>query len=120
MIVLGLWQIPHFFLILLKSDNTLEQNRYPNFKKIFSKTDLKLQVLIWCGLYSLSMFFYLLSGSCSSFYLSVLIALNATAIIFWTGLRLINPGKSGYHQAFAAINISILIFMATGIYEHLL
>ena len=120
MIVLGLWQIPHFFLILLKSDNTPEQNRYPSFKKIFSKTDLKLQVLIWCGLYSLSMFFYLISDNCSSFYLSMLIALNAVVIIFWTGLRLMTPGKSGYNQAFAAINISILIFMATGIYEHLL
>ncbi|MCP3898148.1 MAG: UbiA family prenyltransferase [Desulfobacteraceae bacterium] len=125
MIVLGLWQIPHFFLILLKSDykhldNKPEQNKYPNFKNIFSKTDLKLQVLIWCGLYSLSMFFYLISGNCNSFYISLLIGLNATAILFWTGLRLINPGKSGYNQAFVAINISILMFMATGMYEHFL
>jgi protoheme IX farnesyltransferase len=125
MIVLGLWQIPHFFLMLLKSgdpssDYVFKQSKYPNFKNIFSKTDLKLQILIWCGLYGLSMFFYLIAGSCSSFYLSIVVGLNAVFIILWTGIRLFNPGKSGYNQAFAAINVSILLFMATGIYEHLL
>jgi protoheme IX farnesyltransferase len=119
MIVLGLWQIPHFFLILLKADNASDQNKYPNFKNIFSKTDLKLQALIWCGLYGLSMFFYLISGPCNSFYLSVLIAVNAVIIIFWIGLMVVRTEKHNFNQAFVAINISILIFMATGIYQHL-
>lgn len=119
-IILGLWQIPHFFLLLLKTEDTLPKSKYPNFRMIFSKTDLKLQVLIWCGLYSLSMFFYLISGSCSSFNFSIIIALNALAIIFWTGFRLVRPGRFGYQQAFSAINISIIIFMASGIFEHII
>ncbi|MCP4673671.1 MAG: UbiA family prenyltransferase, partial [Desulfobacula sp.] len=36
MTVLGLWQMSHFFLILLKSDNTSAHNQYPDFNTIFS------------------------------------------------------------------------------------
>jgi len=119
MMILGLWQIPHFFLILLKSGRDPEDTKYPNFKNVFSTTDLKLQILIWCGLYSLSMFFYLILERGESIFLSAIIALNALSIILLT-MTIIkdNHKDSVYNKAFAAINISLLIFMAAGIYQH--
>lgn len=119
MMILGLWQIPHFFLILLKSGKDPENTKYPNFRNVFSTTDLKLQILIWCGLYSLSMFFYLILESSGSIFLSTVIALNALSIILLTMAIIMNNNKdSVYNKAFAAINISLLIFMATGICQH--
>lgn len=119
MIILGLWQIPHFFLLLLEPGKTLKPNIYPHFRKAFSKTDLKIQTLIWCGLYSLSLFLYLISFTGHSFLFSMLIALNAVIILLWIGVRVIKPGHSGYRQSFTAINLSIFLFMAGGIYDHL-
>lgn len=134
MLVLCLWQIPHFFLVLLKSDhlfsnnfvseNSLEFNSgdrpysqiYPDFSKVFSKTDLKFLTLIWSGLYSLSMLFYLIVGNYTSFIVSLLIAFNSIIIISWIGLRLFTS-KTNYRQAFMAINISLLIFMGSGIFD---
>jgi heme o synthase len=121
MMIFGLWQIPHFFLILLKSGKDPGKKKYPEFNNAFSTTDLKFQVLIWCGLYSLSMLFYLIIGKGSSFFLSSLIALNGLSIIFLIGAMIRNKHRnSHYNKAFAAINISLLVFMAAGIYQHII
>jgi heme o synthase len=119
MMVLGLWQIPHFFLILLKQQGTKPPNAYPSFKRIFSSFDLKLQILIWCGLYSLSIFFYLISGNSPSFYLSWLLVLNAFGVVAWMGIKLFESKASSYKQLFITINLSLIIFMAAGLYEYL-
>ncbi len=119
MLVLGLWQIPHFFLILLKQQGTKPPNAYPSFKRIFSTFDLKLQILIWCGLYSLSIFFYLISGNDPSFYLSWFLVLNAFGVAAWMGIKLFESKASSYKQLFITINLSLIIFMAAGLYEYL-
>ncbi|WP_022669227.1 UbiA family prenyltransferase [Desulfospira joergensenii] len=112
MTIMGVWQIPHFFLLLLKSNRPdFGEVPYPSFSERFSGVGLKLQVMIWCGLYSLSLFLYLFRvAALPGFALAT--AINALGILFWTGFSLVNSNPS---KAFAGINLSILAFMGTGI-----
>ena len=116
--VMGLWQIPHFFLILLKSGQPGPGNsQYPSFARLFPGISLKLQVMIWCGLYSLALFLYLIRVPAPvPVHFSLITAANALLVIFWTGFRLFYSDPA---RAFAGINISILAFMGTGIWSAL-
>ncbi len=119
MTVMGLWQIPHFFIILLKAkpypSETAGSNRFPCFTKIFSQNEIKLQILIWTSLYSLAILLFLMSGSIKNPLLSALSGLNAGLIPFFVSILLINAGKWKMPFAFAAINLSVLFFIGVGI-----
>ncbi len=118
MTIMGLWQIPHFFLIVLKTpreaSNTV-YTRYPSFARLFPGNGLHLQAMIWCGLYSLGLFLFLirLKAPLEPAF-GVITAANALGILLWTAFRLSRSDPSG---AFAGINFSILVFMGTGIMD---
>jgi protoheme IX farnesyltransferase len=119
MTVMGLWQIPHFFIILLKTKpypaGTAGSNRFPCFTKIFSQNEIKLQILIWTSLYSLAILLFLMNEAIENPLLSNLSGLNAGLIPFLVSILLINAGKWNLPFAFAAINLSMLFFLGAGI-----
>lgn len=117
--VMGLWQVPHFFIILLKTgpypSGAAGSNRFPCFTKVFSRTEIKLQVLIWTSLYSLAMLLFLLHGSMKNPLPSIFAGLNAGLVPFLVSIILFKTGKRQLPLAFAAVNLSMLFFMGAGI-----
>ncbi|CCK79693.1 UbiA family prenyltransferase [Desulfobacula toluolica] len=124
MVVMGLWQIPHFFIILLKTkpspSGMAGYNRFPCFTKIFSPNEIKLQILIWTSLYSLAILLFLLNGSIKNPLLSNLSGLNAVMIPFLVSIMVIKSGKWNLPFAFVSINLSVLFFMGAGIFDNCL
>ncbi|MBU1196689.1 MAG: UbiA family prenyltransferase [Proteobacteria bacterium] len=117
--IFGLWQIPHFFIVLLKRRKHLNsaQNKksFPCFTQVFSNTQIKLQVLIWTSLYSLAILLFLLSGPISNTLLSVATGLNSMGILSVLAIMMFRQKKTNAVSAFVAINLSMLFFMAAGI-----
>lgn len=121
MVIFGLWQIPHFFIILLKQcPKELEASPYPCFTRVFTRKEIKGQVLIWTSLYSLGILLFLLRGWIHSFGLSM--SLGAIGLI----LPLLMTGLLGWKQhlpslapCFLAINLSMLFFMGIGILDRI-
>ena len=119
MSVFGLWQIPHFFLIVLKTRKTQAGttvlHEFPCFTYIFSKNEIKLQILIWTSLYSLAILLFLMNGSIRNHLLSSIVGLNSVGITFLVSTIMFKSKKQDYSFAFAAINLSMLFFMGLGI-----
>ena len=119
MTIFGLWQIPHFFIILLKTRQaqtaTDSLKRFPCFTTFFSKNEIKLQILIWTSLYSLAILLFLMNGSIKNPVLSSVSGLNAVVIIFFISTIMLNQKAQTISIAFAAINLSMLLFMGAGI-----
>ncbi|MCF6247585.1 MAG: UbiA family prenyltransferase [Desulfobacula sp.] len=122
MTVFGLWQVPHFFIIVLKTrDRMVHQintHRFPSFLKVFSTREIKLQILIWTSLYTLAMLLFLQHGAIGHDALFKTLFLNAVTswvLIVWVVFK----KKSPITTAFAGINLSMLVFMGAGICDKL-
>ncbi|MBU4129660.1 MAG: UbiA family prenyltransferase [Proteobacteria bacterium] len=121
MCIFGLWQVPHFFMILLKqSQEELEAAPYPSFTRVFPKNQIKGQILIWTSLYGMGILLFLLKGWMHSS--GLVWALGFSAL----GLPLLLATLFGYKRSshglsfgFFAINLSMLLFMGLGILDRL-
>ena len=117
--VFGLWQISHFFIILLKTmqhqSKTDYPNRFPCFTNIFSQNEIKLQIMIWTSFFSLAILLFLMNGSIENYLLSIFSGLNAIIIIFLVSTILFKSKKQNISFPFAAINLSMLFFIGAGI-----
>ncbi|MBU3950644.1 MAG: hypothetical protein KJ658_00790, partial [Proteobacteria bacterium] len=119
--IFGLWQVPHFFMILLKqSQEELEAAPYPSFTRVFPKNQIKGQILIWTSLYGMGILLFLLKGWMHSS--GLVWALGFSAL----GLPLLLATLFGYKRSshglsfgFFAINLSMLLFMGLGILDRL-
>ncbi len=120
MLIFGLWQIPHFFIILLKQlPGELKASPYPCFTRIFSRKEIKGQVLIWTSLYSLGILLFLLKGWIHSSSLSLLLGAIALGLPL---LMIAILGKQTSHSlslSFFAVNLSMLFFMGIGILDRI-
>ncbi len=117
--IFGLWQVAHFFIILLKAKKdiaSIDGNKiFPCFTKLFSKNEIKLQVLIWTSLYSLAIILFLITGPITNTVLSFFIGINAIMILLILIAVMIQQKKNNSIYAFMSINLSMLFFMAAGI-----
>ncbi len=114
MLVFGLWQIPHFFIILIKNGNASQGcESFPSFSRVFSETEIRLQTLIWTSLYSLSILLFAMNGVWNTPFLVPVFFANALAVIALVSAAVLK--KNTQPSAFAAINLSMLLFMGAGI-----
>lgn len=124
MAVFGLWQVPHFLIILLKNrphqSQNKDVNKFPCFTTLFSCNELKLQILIWTALFSLSILLFLMNGAINNPVLSLFSGLNAIFISFIILLIWLKNNRHNRICAFFAINLSMLFFMGAGICDKLI
>jgi len=122
--IFGIWQIPHFFISLLKTRQALPGTsgsvtsafrRFPSFTQLFSQNEIRLQILIWTSLYSLGVLLFAMKGVIKSPGLSVVCGLNAGIITILVSILVFKTGKRNIPQAFLSINLSMLFFIGAGI-----
>lgn len=119
MAIVGLWQIPHFFIIELRTQGRqlvrAGAKQFPCFTDVLSQQEIIIQILIWTSLYSLGIFFFLMNGLLNHSWLAGLCGLNAIGIVFSVSTLLLKQDRFNFSFAFAAINLSMLVFMGIGI-----
>jgi protoheme IX farnesyltransferase len=121
MLVLGIWQVPHFLILAaVQPVRDPGAGRFPSIVRVWTKTELCLQILIWVCVYSLGIFWFLLNGGMLSSRLSAGLATLALILpgimgLFFYG-RPVRPKAGG----FTAINLSMFLFMVLGILDRIL
>lgn len=121
MAVFGLWQVAHFFIIVLKNKkNRIPGNpdkRFPDFFLHFTYNEIRIQAMIWTTLYALAMLLFLLMGSGHNAGTQTLLFSNA--LISWVVISsVLLQKKNQTIPAFMVINLSILFFMGINICTH--
>jgi protoheme IX farnesyltransferase len=108
-----IWQIPHFWLLLLDISKDYENVRLPSITKIFSQEQIKRIVFVWLlstGVSSLTIpFFGFLN---SSFFYFLLVA--AASWLFWNAILLLrSDGDQGScRAAFVKLNVyAVLVIL---------
>ena len=121
MLVLGLWQVSHF-LILAAAQPVRDPgtDRFPSVVRVWTKTELCLQILIWVCVYSLGIFWFLLNDGMLSSGFSA--GLAALALILPVVMGFYFYGRPARPRAggFAVINLSMFLFMVLGILDRFL
>ena len=143
MVVLGLWQVPHF--LALRAGTAIRVTRkaknirpymagprfmedgscfrpepsgiFPCLARWWTNAELQVQVLIWVSLYSLAMLLFLIHGGVASPPVSM--GLGAMAVALPAGmawLQLLGRGRAGT-AGVAVIHLSLFVFMVLGILD---
>lgn len=126
MAVLGVWQIPHFFIILIKhlpdcpSDSPGSVSPpYPSFFNFFNPVQVCTQIQIWTCLFSLGLVLFLLHGGVGSSILAFILFAAALFLpLFTTAVLCLRPctGRQ-IIPCFLAVNFSMLLFMGISILD---
>lgn len=112
-LLLVFWQIPHFFLVLLKHQSDYARSVSPNILLSLSENSLKRIFLPWVTAFSLTMIaigfgpHHIHSGS------RVFIVLNALMLLWFFFFQMFTSGKPHYTFLFHTLNGSLLLFMIT-------
>lgn len=106
-----LWQIPHFWLVLLNFKDDYTGSRLPHFLQLFKENSLKRFFITWLGALALVMFMFLgLSFPLDRLWQAMIIinvGLLLGAFLFGMVLR----KTTDYRALFIILNVALLVHM---------
>ncbi len=106
-----LWQIPHFWLILLEFKEDYVKSSLPNVLKQFSEESLRRFFITWIGaLVSVMLMFLVLPFQLGSFFCAILIA-NACLLFVVFIYGLVIRQTSAYRTLFIYLNFALFMHM---------
>lgn len=105
MVVFGLWQPPHFWLVVLVHPDDYLQRQVPSMLRVFSKVQLSRILFTWTAMLGISMLALPLALGMTSPLLYGLELANALALIGLFGWLLLK--QTGYRLLFAILNIGV-------------
>ena len=104
-----IWQIPHFWLLLLIHGKDYEKAGFPTLTKIFSDTQLGRITFIWIASLSTSCFLIPFFNLSSSLYaVIIMLILGAWLLVKTRGILSDYLDKIIFRNAFMAINLYVL------------
>jgi protoheme IX farnesyltransferase len=107
-----LWQVPHFWLVLLTFKEDYEKSNLPNFLKQFREESLKRFFVTWIGSLVLVMLMFLVLpvhlGSFSRFVIIINACLLVVAFIYGLAIR----KTSNYRNLFIILNLALFLHMS--------
>jgi protoheme IX farnesyltransferase len=102
-----IWQIPHFWLLLLDSSKDYENAGLPSITKIFSTEQIKRIIFIWLASTGVSSLIIPLFGFPSSFFFSFLLV-AAASWLFWNTIIFLRPYRD--EDSFTATSLKLNIY----------
>ena len=107
-----IWQIPHFWLLLLNFGDDYEKAGYPSLTAILDDLQLGRLTFIWIVATAVSIILMPLFGLGSSSVIFLLLFL-ASMVLIWNSTDLLRKSKveTAHKVAFKGINIFILVVM---------
>ena len=109
-----LWQVPHFWLILLNHGSEYEKAGLPALSKIFTTNQIRRITFIWiCSIAVLTLslpLFRLAQAPFGSFFL-----LAASLWLAWNAIRFLrsSPEMGSFHWVFMKLNIFVLCVISS-------
>lgn len=117
---LFIWQIPHFWLLMLKYNREYEEAGFPTINQAVSPAGLKMIIYSWMiatSFISITIPLFLIKIS-APFFLIVFV-LNILFIAIFTRLAFGNLNELHFKRSFISINVYMFIFMIMLIVYHL-
>ncbi len=104
-----IWQIPHFWLLLLFLNKDYESSGLPTIMSRFSEPQLARITFVWTFATALSALLFPLFNLVSGWVSLLLIVLSAAALIFYS-IQLLkhDTGRQSFRKAFMGINYFVL------------
>jgi protoheme IX farnesyltransferase len=108
-----IWQIPHFWLLLLVMDNDYQQAGFPTLTQVFSKVQLSRITFIWIISTAVTGFLITLFGTVSDFWISNALFLSSL-LLTWKAFKLLidHENLSVFRLTFGYINYFALFVVA--------
>jgi len=104
-----LWQIPHFWLLLLKYGSQYNQAGYPTLQNLFSTQKIKNITFVWILSTTITAMFFPVFLIVHHLATSVIIYLTSIFVIIHFIVFLIDREMNNLNQKFMTINIYVLI-----------
>lgn len=107
-----MWQVPHFWLLILEYGKEYERAGLPSLTALFDDDQIVRISFVWISSVAVSCMFIGTSGVARS--LSVNISLFAMAVwLMWNGIRLFRKeaGKAAFSFAFRGMNTGMMLVM---------
>jgi protoheme IX farnesyltransferase len=121
MIIIGVWQPPHFWLVLLAHSNDYCRQTTFNMLKKFHRTQLHRLLFVWTAAFAALTLAPALTQVVTTFALQCLLALNALAIVcLFACLFFILPASPVYKKLFGYFNFSMFFVLALAITDRFL
>ena len=107
-----IWQIPHFWLLLLNFGGDYQKAGYPSLTELLNKNQLGRVTFVWIVATAAIIIFMPMFGLGKSVYIFILLFL-AAMILVWESRKLLYPRHAdfSFQLAFRGINIFILSVM---------
>lgn len=107
-----IWQIPHFWLLLLNFGQDYEKAGYPSLTAILNERQLARLTFIWIVATAVSIILMPLFGLGDSNLIYVMLFITAILLV-WNSVRLLKKDEitRAYLTAFRGINLFILVVM---------
>lgn len=117
---LFIWQVPHFWLLMLKYGKQYENAGFPTINQTMSADNLKTIIFVWVIATSISsvMIPLFLKDISFVFFISIFV-LNLTFISFFIKMAFGNMVELNFRKSFISINIYMMLFMLALIVYHL-
>jgi protoheme IX farnesyltransferase len=117
MMVFGLWQPPHFWLVVFAHPDDYLNGKLPSMLNVFSRAQLSRILFIWTAMLGLSMLALPLAIGMTSPPLYALELVNAVALIWVFGRRLLKQPDD--RTLFIVLNAAVLIGVGLVVLERL-
>ena len=108
-----IWQIPHFWLLLLVMDVDYQQAGFPTLTQVFSKAQLSRITFIWIISTAVTGFLITLFGTVTDFWISIALFLSSLWLT-WKAFKLLadHENLSVFRLTFGYINYFALFVVA--------
>jgi protoheme IX farnesyltransferase len=107
-----MWQVPHFWLLLLSYDGDFKNTELPSLNRIFNWDQMVKVTSIWMSAAAVSLLLIPLYGVSTSNIINLLLC-SAAVWLAWNGVKFYRQKdeKPSYLPAFKSINIYMLLVM---------
>jgi len=108
-----IWQIPHFWLLLLRLGPQYARAGFPSLMNIYTPAQLRKLTFIWILTAAITSLFIPAFGQIHHLYSGILILAGALGLVAsGAGLLRKDDGKAGLKRSFLSINVFLLFLMA--------
>jgi protoheme IX farnesyltransferase len=115
-----IWQIPHFWLLMLKYGHEYQQAGFPTINQSFSPDSLKRIIFTWVlatSAFSISIPLFL--RNISLLFFLFIFTLNIVFVLIFSTLSFGKVTEFSIKKSFISINIYMFLFMVILIFKHL-
>jgi len=114
MMIFGFWQLPHFWLVLLRHWPDYRKSPLPNILWRFSRRQVEKIVFIWIINFAILLFAVPVVYMRTGHSIGWIIACAAISLMIIAALSILLPGvKHDYHRLFICLNGTIFFVMIT-------